>query len=377
MEEPDGPGENHCPSCGEALNPSDRFCPSCGTRTDHPESQQPAASDGDDFERSEDERGTDSQTDTELQNGGWEQSKPVDPQQQAGGGSGDGEPVADGSPGSPGAMRGRETPLRTAGVGLGLGILGPVFLIIGSILAGIVLSTLGVPETAFIILGTSIGQILGFGGVALGYLRRRGYEWADIRAYLGVRVPSLRDLLVVVAGYVGIVVSLIVVSIVATLFLPEPAQNEGAQTAIENPEIIPAMIVMMLLVVGPFEELLFRGVVQNRLRENFDVFPAIAIASAIFAAVHVIALAGSLTGMLVTVTILFFPATIFGFVYEYTGNLVVPALLHGIHNSVLLSLILLGPELEAESAFVVRDGLLSIIEAVGTVAGTLPVAVGL
>lgn len=374
MEEPDGPGENRCESCGEALKPSDRFCPSCGTQTDHSESQQQAASDSDEFERSEDELGADSRADTELQNGGWERGDSVDPVAAR---SGYGEPVDDGSPGSPGAMRGQESPLRTAGVGLGLGILGPVFLIIGSILAGIVLSSLGVSENAFIILGTSIGQILGFGGVALGYLRRRGYEWDDIRAYLGVRVPSLRELAVVIAGYVGIVVSLIVISIIATLFLPEPAQNEGAQTAIENPSIIPAMIVMMFLVVGPFEELLFRGVVQNRLRENFDVFPAIAIASAIFASVHVIALAGSLTGMLVTVTILFFPAMIFGYVYEYTGNLVVPALLHGTHNSILLSLIWLGPRLEEETAFVVRDGVLTLIETVHTVAQITPITVSL
>jgi len=81
--------------------------------------------------------------------------------------------------------------------------------------------------------------------------------------------------------------------------------------------------------------------------------------------------------MLVTVTILFFPATIFGYVYEYTGNLVVPALLHGIHNSVLLSLILLGPELEEETAFVARDAVLSVVESIAGVVGTLSVPVGL
>jgi len=377
MEEPDGPGEHRCDSCGEVLQPSDRYCPSCGTDTGHAERHQPAASDSDDFERSHAESGADSRADTELQNGGWEQSDPVAPQTQGVDAPGYKKSTTANSPGSPGAMRGRESPLRTAGVGLGLGILGPVFLIIGSFIAAVALSSIGISQNAFIIVGTSVGQILGFGGVALGYLRRRGYGWDDIRSYLGIRVPSLRELAVVIAGYVGIVVSLLVISIIATLFLPEPAQNEGAQTAIENPSIIPAMIVMMLLVVGPFEELLYRGVVQNRLRENFDVLPAIALASAIFASVHVIALAGSLTGMLVTVTILFFPATIFGYVYEYTGNLVVPALLHGIHNSVLLSLIWLGPELEEQSAVIVRETAVSIIETVGTVVGIAPVAVGL
>lgn len=328
MEPPDGPDEHRCQSCGERLEPADRYCPSCGTPADR----------------------------SGIGNGGWEQGTERPPEGQGAGG----KAAVDSSPGLPGSLTGQESQLRTAGVAVGLGILGPVFLLVGTLLAGVVLGVLQVPQNLTLVLGTSMAQIFGFGGVALVYMRQRGYEWAQVRSYLGVRVPTLRELGVVIAGYVGIVVALIAISIAATLFLPDPAENQGAQQAIENPEIIPGMIVMMLLVVGPFEELLYRGVVQNRLRENFDVFPAIAIASAIFASVHVVALAGDLVGMLVTVTILFFPATIFGYVYEYTGNLVVPALLHGIHNSILLTLILLGPELEEGNAF-----LLQLVRAAG------------
>ncbi|PSP91926.1 hypothetical protein BRC87_01490 [Halobacteriales archaeon QS_4_66_20] len=208
----------------------------------------------------------------------------------------------------------------------------------------LVSSPLGVSAGVLLIVGTAIGQYVGFGGVALGYLSNRGFTWEQMRSYLGVRVPTLRELAVVVAGYVAVVLLLVVVAGIASMFLPEPAENQAVDTTTENPGIVPFMILMMFLVVGPMEELLFRGIVQNRLRERFPAIPAIAIASAIFAAVHVVALAGSLTGMLVTVFILFFPATVFGAVYEYTGNLVVPALLHALHNSVIVGLIFLAPE---------------------------------
>ncbi|PSQ36447.1 CPBP family intramembrane metalloprotease domain-containing protein [Halobacteriales archaeon SW_10_66_29] len=237
-----------------------------------------------------------------------------------------------------------ESAWRAVGKATGLGIAGIVLLVIVSVVIVLVSSPLGVSAGVLLIVGTAIGQYVGFGGVALGYLSNRGFTWEQMRSYLGVRVPTLRELAVVVAGYVAIVMLLIVVAGIASMFLPEPAENQAVDTTTENPGIVPFMILMMFLVVGPMEELLFRGIVQNRLRERFPAIPAIAIASAIFAAVHVVALAGSLTGMLVTVFILFFPATVFGAVYEYTGNLVVPALLHALHNSVIVGLILLAPE---------------------------------
>ena len=237
-----------------------------------------------------------------------------------------------------------ESAWRAVGKATGLGIAGIVLLVIISVVIVLVSSPLGVSAGVLLIVGTAIGQYVGFGGVALGYLSNRGFTWEQMRSYLGVRVPTLRELAVVVAGYVAVVLLLVVVAGIASVFLPEPAENQAVDTTTENPGIVPFMILMMFLVVGPMEELLFRGIVQNRLRERFPAIPAIAIASAIFAAVHVVALAGSLTGMLVTVFILFFPATVFGAVYEYTGNLVVPALLHAAHNSVIVGLIFLAPE---------------------------------
>jgi len=246
-----------------------------------------------------------------------------------------------------------ESPLRTVGIALGIGVLGIGLLIIISLAIGIVGFGLQLPDLAVFGLATAVGQYVGFIGLAVWYLRRRGLDWDRFRSYLGVRVPTLREFAVVLLGYVAIFVLLIVVGIVVEVFLPEPAENEGAQTlaGADSIAVWAGAVLFMFLVVGPSEEALFRGVVQNRLRERLSAVPAILIASAVFAAVHVIALVGDPVAMLVTVGILFVPALVLGAVYEYTGNLVVPSLLHSIHNSVIVTILLFGPELDESAEF--------------------------
>jgi len=234
---------------------------------------------------------------------------------------------------------------RTVAVAGGIGILGIVLLnvaavavVLGGETAGFEIVEEGggiAPLPGLAVNG--VGQILAFGGLALGYLRYRGYDLARARAYLGVRAPSLREIGAVVGGFVGMIVLLAVVSAIVSLF-STPADNVAAQDAAENPDAIPAMIVIMLLIVGPFEELLYRGVVQTRLRERFAPAVGIVVASVVFASVHAAgALSGTPTEILTTVAVLFVVSLVLGGLYEYTGNLVVPAVVHGLFNSFQLA----------------------------------------
>ena len=75
---------------------------------------------------------------------------------------------------------------------------------------------------------------------------------------------------------------------------------------------------------------------QMGQRSTFSAPVAIVITAVLFASIHFFALTGGASARLVTIGLLFFPSLVFGTVYEYTGNLVVSALLHGIHNSILL-----------------------------------------
>ena len=273
---------------------------------------------------------------------------PVDaPPADAGYGTGDGESADPDSvgtesvgPADVGDTADDDSPAVAVVVAIGLGVLGPVIALVG----GLGVSLLGavgggVSLAVNIVLTLIVGQYVAFGGLAVGYLAWRGFDRAEIVSYLGVRRPSLKELGLVVGGWVVIVVTLFVVSAIVQLLGTETASNQSAEVAMQNPAIIPLFIVAMFLVVGPSEEILYRGVVQGRLRESLPAAPAIAIASGIFALIHVMALTGGLSGRLTTVGILFFPSLVFGAVYEYTDNLVVPALLHGLHNAVLFTIL--------------------------------------
>lgn len=205
--------------------------------------------------------------------------------------------------------------------------------------------------TMQIVLGLVFVQGIGCAGVAMAYVRLRPRVAPFLRGLLGIdgsarsfrlgaSVPDLRDLLVVVGGYGLAIAALIVGSIVVSLLQVDTGTNQAAEIGLENPELLLILIPASLLVIGPGEELLFRGVVQGRLREVFGPVPGVVIPSAVFAALHWFALTGgSLTGNLVVLAVLFGPALVFGASYEYTGNVVVPSLIHGAYNATLFSLL--------------------------------------
>jgi membrane protease YdiL (CAAX protease family) len=217
-----------------------------------------------------------------------------------------------------------------AGFALGIGLI-----VVGSlVLVGVLGLTVG-PVGQLALSLVSI-QGIAFPAVAYLYLRRRNLTLSWVPA----RVPSVREVGVIVAGYVGAFVLVLVgATLITSLTGSTGASNQAGVTALENPEIIPILIPVMILLVGPGEELLFRGVIQGTLRERFEAPAAIVLASLMFAPPHILALVGSPQAMLTTVTILLVPSLVFGTVYEYTENIVVPSLVHGIYNATLLALL--------------------------------------
>lgn len=242
---------------------------------------------------------------------------------------------------------------RAIAVALLLGLGGPILAIVLSIPTAIFVRAFALPQLVAIVLLLVMAQYVAFGGWALFYLSRRGFDLAGMRDYLGVDWPSVRDLLVVLGGWAAIFVSVLVIGVVVQALGAPTAENQTGELVEGAPDLIPPLILAMFLVVGPSEEILYRGVVQGRLRESLGPFPSIAIASAIFALVHWVALTGGTSGRLVTVAILFFPSLVFGAVYEYTENLVVPILVHAIHNSVLLALFYLALRFGGEAPAII------------------------
>lgn len=236
---------------------------------------------------------------------------------------------------------------------VGLGLLGFILLQVFS-LAGLlpaVAAGFSVESTAVLLFATAVGQVFGFVGLALWYLRRRGLSWDGIKSYLGVRKPTLRGVAFIVGGPFLIFAGAIVVGLIATglselLEIGDPDEPVGADQEITDqlastPELIPFAILMMFLIVGPAEEILFRGVVQARMRERISAAPAIVLTSLVFAVIHIpgFAIGASLLDIFTGVAVLTVGSLVFGTVYEYTENIVVVALLHGLYNSLILLLV--------------------------------------
>jgi len=243
--------------------------------------------------------------------------------------------------------------LRTAGIATGLGFgatLVSLAILLPLLLGG---QWLGVPipeaPFALISLELFIGQVVGMGGLSALYLwyTGRGID------YVPIRKPSLVETgIIVVAPFVVIFVT-VIISQLSLLLGVEPSEHALGGLGDIDPRLYLYLIPLMFLIVGPFEELLYRGVIQRRLRESFGAVAAIVIASVIFALIHIPAHGfggAGVASVAASLVALFGGSLIFGAIYEYTENLTVVALIHGLYNSILLALLYVvtvyGPELE-------------------------------
>lgn len=179
-----------------------------------------------------------------------------------------------------------------------------------------------------VVLSTIVLQGITFGSLAIAYVSFRGFGLD----FIPFRVPSKRDVGVIALGIGGIFVLFLIASVVARSLGLESAQNQIVTAGRQNPELFLLMIPISLVLVGPGEELLYRGIVQGTLRESIHPRYAIIGASAIFASIHLFSLLGS--GKIVYIAIAFLLALILGAIYEYTENLIVPAIVHGVYNAI-------------------------------------------
>jgi membrane protease YdiL (CAAX protease family) len=219
-----------------------------------------------------------------------------------------------------------------------------VVVVLVSLLEGADVAVLDRP--ARILLVSTFGlQGLGFGGVAVLYLRRSGRGLEYVRA----KAPSRRDVAWIVAGlpllfggYLAITNGLVAAGV--------PLGDSDVIAAVEGaPLVALALAGLSILIVGPAEELLYRGLVQRTFGEAVGPIGAVVATSAVFAAIHLPAVSGSLEARLAVVFVIFVSALGLGALYEWTRNLVVPAVVHGLFNA--------------------TQFLLVYVEAIGVVAG--------
>ncbi|MFQ3319370.1 MAG: membrane protease YdiL (CAAX protease family) [Natronomonas sp.] len=228
----------------------------------------------------------------------------------------------------------RWSPIAAVAGAAGLGLVG---FVVGVLVALIAVSLVGAviplsstsPSANLLQL---VGQGIGLVAVGYLYLESRGLPLSYVR----IERPAFRDL-----GWVALATVVLFAVVAGSSGLANvlglPLAEHGIADTIEaNPSVALLFIPLSLLVTGPVEEFLYRGVIQTRLRETFGFAPAVAVSAIVFAAIHIPAyLSTTAPGTtLTTVVFAILPlAAVLGFVYEYTGNLVIPVLTHGIYNA--------------------------------------------
>jgi membrane protease YdiL (CAAX protease family) len=181
--------------------------------------------------------------------------------------------------------------------------------------------------TAFVVL--AVASQLGLGIVGLAYARRY--------LHVTVRAPTRREGGLVVAGLFASLVAALALTALASLVAGDTGSViDDAVTA--DPLLLPILALLSVILVAPIEELLFRGAIQGRLRRTFGPTGAIVGASALFGAIHVFNFTGTVGGGVAFAAAIGAVSLLWGYLYERTGNLLVPIVVHGLYNAALFGL---------------------------------------
>lgn len=223
----------------------------------------------------------------------------------------------------------RRSPLAGTGVAFGLAIAGIILSVLVSFPA-LLFEASPLPQfVAAVVLSE-----LGFAIVAAGFLAITGLGWR----YLDLALPSGRVLLAWGVG--GALALLLLRQAVLTLVLlfdvPIAGNSITEFPGLALPTILLVLVPLSVLVIGPAEELLFRGVIQKYLYGSFSRRGAIAVSSLAFAAVHAptaYVATPDPAAVLVTLASIFLISFGLGWLYARTDSLVVPIVAHGLYDA--------------------------------------------
>ncbi|WP_136590879.1 CPBP family intramembrane glutamic endopeptidase [Salinigranum halophilum] len=180
-------------------------------------------------------------------------------------------------------------------------------------------------------------QFVGFVVAIVGFL-----AITDTWDTLHLRRPTVRTLLLSGAALVALLTMQFGAGFLFQAAGVSFGENQVITQGKEAPVYFLYMIPVSLLLVGPIEELLFRGVAQGVLRRGFGVRAGIVLASGLFGLVHWVAVSGGPMEKFAYVFIAAVLGIVLGVLYERTETLVAPALAHGVYNSVLFLIQYLG-----------------------------------
>ncbi|ELZ96494.1 hypothetical protein C440_05083 [Haloferax mucosum ATCC BAA-1512] len=174
---------------------------------------------------------------------------------------------------------------------------------------------------------SSAAQFVGFGVVGFGYLSARN-DWDLVR----FDWPTRGDLVWIVGGIVALFGVYFGATILMNVLNVQGGNSVINQQGQRNPAYFLYLTVVTIVLVGPMEELIFRGIVFGELRRLWGPVPGIVLSSLVFASIHLWSFSGD--GMYVSLGLVFVLGGVLAVLYEKSGNLLVAAVVHGLFNAV-------------------------------------------
>lgn len=171
-----------------------------------------------------------------------------------------------------------------------------------------------------------------------------GYLWMTRRLNrFPVSVPSTRQFGVVVAGIVGAFVVQLVLDIGRSVLGVGVAPTVLTRLGQQNTSVFLFALAVQLVLVGPAEEFLYRGALQGQLRTVFGPTVSIGLPAVLFGLFHIpnyVFAGASLmsAAMWYSLFVIAASGAVFGYLFEWTDNLVVPILSHALLNMVFITL---------------------------------------
>ena len=167
-------------------------------------------------------------------------------------------------------------------------------------------------------------------GVTILFARHKG---ASLKQ-LGLKKASLRILTIVSVGAVLLLLMGVAISIGEDMVFGHDPTEELVEKLVmprDSLQLI-AMIALSLVLVGPCEELAFRGFVQKGFENSFGKTKGLLIASVLFGLLHGL-------NTLYAIVPAFAAGLVLGYVWQQTvGNTTASALMHGINNSIAIAI---------------------------------------
>jgi len=148
-------------------------------------------------------------------------------------------------------------------------------------------------------------------------------------------------------GLAAIAGSTLIVTLLVTLTGSDAAPDQVLTGAIADTTLQLVLAVVAAVVLAPVaEELLFRGLLHRGLRRRLALVPATAVSSVLFALVHI----DVVLSQPLAITGLVLVGAVLAIAYERTGSLVVPVVIHAVHNAVTIVAVVVTARFDLDEA---------------------------